>query len=272
MSTGMEAVIQIPLRKRPSGLLIDVADQIPNSVRWKAGVTFEPWGCQGFTAVDADYCDFDSDPLDDAFTADAAPVFDAFQVYGTETCTTLDTDIAHLNARLDARWSVMVSEQVAARLQDELVARSTVASTGPLNSYELVAMAEQILATSLHGGVGLLHVSPAMLTVLVSTETVIGSPSTGYTTANGHQVVADPGHTGLPPDGETAPAGTEWAYVTGPVLYGLGAPITSDDAQQYLDRDDNQVTGRIIGSSVVAFDPCAAYAMQFGFPSFVEGS
>ena len=42
MATGMEATIELPLRKRTRGLLVDTADRIPNSVRWMAGVTLRP--------------------------------------------------------------------------------------------------------------------------------------------------------------------------------------------------------------------------------------
>lgn len=270
MSTGMEAIIEIPLRKRPYGLLLDAANEISGE-RWRSGVTFQPWGCNGFSSADADYCDFDADDLDDAFSFTSAPKFNAFEVYGTESCTSLDSDIEVINGRLMARWGVMVSEQFASRLQDELVVRSAVGSTGPLNSSELVSNAEESLALSLHGGLGLLHVSPAVLVVLAANESIRWDGS-GWVTPTGHGVVSDPGHTGLAPTAHSSPTGTEWAYVTGSVVYGIGEPRLPTQANEYLDRGHNDVTGRIIGAGVVAFDPCAATAFQFGYPSYVEGS
>lgn len=269
MSTGMEAIIQIPLRKRPYGLLLDAANEIDG--RWEAGVTFQPWGCNGLSSTDADYCDFDAADLDDAFSFSSAPKFNAFEVYGTETCTSLDADIEVINGRLTARWGVMVSEQFASRLQDELVTRAAVGSTGPLNSSELVGAADQSLAASLHGGLGLLHVSPGVLVTLVANEAVRWSDG-GWVTPSGHDVVSDPGHTGLAPTGQSTPTNTEWTYVTGPVVYGIGKTRLPTSAVEYLDRGHNDVTGRIIGAGLVAFDPCAAVGLQFGFPSFVEGS
>lgn len=75
-----------------------------------------------------------------------------------------------------------------------------------------------------------------------------------------------------PATGETLLDGTEWVYTTGAVLYGLGEPRVPTKATEYLDRDTNTNTARIIGTSVVAFDPCSASAIEYGFPDYTEGS
>src|SRR5574343_107365 len=257
MATGMEAVIELPLRKRTRGLLVEAADRIPNSVRWLAGVTLRPWGCSGFVPTDADYCDFESDELDDFFDVGTNPVFDAFDIYNTESCTTLDSDISVLNARVETRWGVMVSEQIAARLNVELAARAAVATTGPINTSILIAKAEEQLALTLHGGLGMVHMSPAVLSMVVA-EGSVDLRDDQWRTPGGHLVVADAGHTGVQPTGETLLDGTEWVYTTGAVLFGLGEPRVPTKATEYLDRDTNTNTARIIGTSVVAFDPCSA--------------
>ena len=271
MATGMEAVIELPLRKRTRGLLIDTADRIPNSVRWLAGVTLRPWGCSGFVPADADYCDFESDELDDFFDVGENPVFDAFDIYNTESCSTLDSDISVLNARVETRWGVMVSEQVAARLNLELAARATVATTGPVNTSILIAKAEEQLALTIHGGLGMVHMSPAVLSMVVA-EGSVDLRDGMWLTPGGHVVVADAGHTGIEPTGETLLDGTEWVYTTGAVLFGLGEPRVPTKATEYLDRDTNTNTARIIGTSVVAFDPCSASAIEYGYPDYIEGS
>lgn len=271
MATGMEAVIELPLRKRTRGLLIEAADRIPNSVRWLAGVTLRPWGCSGFVPSDADYCDFESDELDDFFDVGTNPVFDAFDIYNTESCSTLDSDISVLNARVETRWGVMVSEQVAARLNVELAARAAVATTGPINTSILIAKAEEQLALTLHGGLGMVHMSPAALSMVVA-EGSVDLRDSQWRTPGGHLVVADAGHTGVQPTGETLLDGTEWVYTTGAVLFGLGEPRVPTKATEYLDRDDNTNTARIIGTSVVAFDPCSASAIEYGYPDYIEGS
>ena len=271
MATGMEAVIEIPLRKRTRGLLIETADRIPNSVRWLAGVTLRPWGCSGFVPADADYCDFESDELDDFFDVGTNPVFDAFDIYNTESCSTLDSDISVLNARVETRWGVMVSEQVAARLNVELAARAAVATTGPINTSILIAKAEEQLALTLHGGLGMVHMSPAVLSMVVA-EGSVDLRDDQWRTPGGHLVVADAGHTGIEPTGETLLDGTEWVYTTGAVLFGLGEPRVPTKATEYLDRDTNTNTARIIGTSVVAFDPCSASAIEYGYPDYIEGS
>ena len=271
MATGMEAVIELPLRKRTRGLLIETADRIPNSVRWLAGVTLRPWGCSGFVPADADYCDFESDELDDFFDVGTNPVFDAFDIYNTESCSTLDSDISVLNARVETRWGVMVSEQVAARLNVELAARAAVATTGPINTSILIAKAEEQLALTLHGGLGMVHMSPAVLSMVVA-EGSVDLRDGQWRTPGGHLVVADAGHTGVQPTGEPPLDGTEWVYTTGAVLFGLGEPRVPTKATEYLDRDTNTNTARIIGTSVVAFDPCSASAIEYGYPDYIEGS
>ena len=269
MATGMEAVIELPLRKRTRGLLIETADRIPNSVRWLAGVTLRPWGCSGFVPADADYCDFESDELDDFFDVGTNPVFDAFDIYNTESCSTLDSDISVLNARVETRWGVMVSEQVAARLNVELAARAAVATTGPINTSILIAKAEEQLALTLHGGLGMVHMSPAVLSMVVA-EGSVDLRDGQWRTPGGHLVVADAGHTGVQPTGEPPLDGTEWVYTTGAVLFGLGEPRVPTKATEYLDRDTNTNTARIIGTSVVAFDPCSASAIEYGYPECTD--
>lgn len=271
MATGMEAVIELPLRKRTRGLLIDTADRIPNSVRWMAGVTLRPWGCSGFIPADADYCDFDAAELDDFFAVGTNPVFDAFDIYNTESCTTLDSDISVLNDRVEKRWGVMVSEQVAARLNLELAARATAVTTAPISTSILIAKAEEALALTLHGGLGMVHMSPAALSMVVA-EGSVDFTDGQWRTPGGHVVVADAGHTGIEPTAETLLDGTEWVYTTGAVLFGLGEPRIPTKATEYLDRETNTNTARAIGTSVVAFDPCSASAIEYGFPGYTEGS
>jgi hypothetical protein len=271
MATGMEAVIELPLRRRTRGLLIDTADRIPNSTRWTAGVTLRPWGCSGLIPTDADYCDFDSDELDEFFAVGNNPIFDAFDIYNTESCSTLDSDITVLNDRVERRWEVMVSEQVATRLNVELAYRATVVTTGPVNTSILIAKAEEALALTLHGGLGMVHLSPAALSMVVA-EGSVDLRGDQWRTPGGHLVVADAGHSGIQPDGEVLLAGTEWVYTTGAVLYGLGEPRIPTKATEYLDRSTNTNTARAIGTSVVAFDPCSASAIEYGFPDYTEGS
>lgn len=265
MATGMEAIVSLPLRKRSRGLLVDAADRIPNSVRWQAGVTLRGWGCGGFVSTDANYCDFESDDLDEFFDIGENPIFDAFEVYNTESCTALDTEITTLNERLRTRWNVMISEQVATRLNVEMADHATVVTTGPVNTEIALSSAEQALALTLHGGEGFIHMSPAALGMVIDKLSFYDGQ---WHTASGHVVVADAGHAGIPPEGEAAVDGTEWIYTSGAVLYGLSDERIPEQANEYLDRERNIITGRVIGSGVVAFDPCSVSAIQYGYPDY----
>jgi hypothetical protein len=265
----MEAIVTLPLTRRSTGLIIDAAGRIPNTTRWLAGVTLRPWGCSGLVSTDPDYCDFDSDELDEFFDVGENPTFDPFEVYNTESCTTLDTSIEDLNSRVETRWSVMISEQVAANLEAQMAAVADVVTTGPINTSLVISMAEQTLALSLHGAVGLVHMSPAVLAM--AQDDLMFRDGEWYT-PGGHRVVADAGHTGAPPTGESPLTWTEWVYVSGQVLYGLTDARIPTRATEYLNRDHNDITARVVGSGIVAFDPCSVSAIQYGYPGFVAGS
>lgn len=265
MATGMEAHVTLPLNKRPRGLLLDEANRIPDGVRWTAGVTLRPWGCGGFVPVDADYCDYDSDELDDFFDVGPWADFGPFTIYNTESCVAREADILDINGRLKTRWSVMVSEQVASRLNSEMATRGTVFTTGPVNTSVALANVEEALALTLHGGRGFVHMSPAALSVF--REKLVFNDGR-WETVSGHIVVADAGHTGIPPTGHAAVGGTEWIYTSGAVVYGLTDAVIGDSANEYLDRSHNRITGRATGTALVAFDPCSVSAIQYGFPDF----
>ena len=269
MATGMEANITIPLRKRPHGLLIQNASPL-GSIRWRAGVVVEPIGCEGFSVAEADYCDWEAEPLDESFATGDSPTFAPFSIYGTETCQSLTTDIDLINSRLDARWEVMVSEQLGARLEGEMATYASVVTTGPINSFILVSMVEQDLAQALHGGLGYVHMSPG---VLAAVQEYLQFRDGNWETPSGHIVISDPGYTGLPPVGGSGddpdqPAGTEWVYTSGTIAYALGEPRKPDAAVEYLDRSRNTITGRIIADAILAFEPCAVSAIQYGFPDY----
>lgn len=261
----MEVTVEIPLIRRPNSLLVNEADRLSNEIRWTAGIITRPWGCGGFLPTDANYCDFEAADLDDFFDTGEWATFDPFEIYNTETCTSREADVVDLNGRLSTRWEVMVSEQIASRLNVEMAARATVFTTGPVNTSIMLANAEESLALSLHGGRGLIHMSPAALS-MVSERLSFRDGS--WQTASGHIVIADAGHTGLAPEGESSIPGTEWVYTSGQVVYGLSDARIPTSAVEYLDRSSNEVTARVIGASVVGFDPCSVTAIQYGYPDY----
>lgn len=270
MATGMEATIEFQLQRRTSGLLVDAAERIPNTVRWQAGVSLESSGCAGLNVYDPNFCDYDALNYASFIEPGPPPAFEPFEILKQRYCTALDTDIITMNDRFLRDWEVMASEALAGRLEAELAARSHVVTTGPVSTSLVVASAEQALASTLHGGIGMVHMSPAAL-AMVSERLVRRGDD--WFTPGGHVVVSDAGHLGLEsPPLHSTPANTEWIYTSGPVKYGLSDPITTDSANEYLDRDVNNAWGRVRGVGIVAFDPCAASAIQYGFPGYTEGS
>lgn len=271
MATGLEAVVEIPLKPRRRGLLTQAATQVPSGARWKAGLVVYPWGSDGFSSGAVNYCDYDAEAPIGPFEPDddLDLVFDPFEIFATEECSARNVSITDLNGRLSERWTVMVSEQIAAHLNGLLAARSTVVQAGVLNAHEAIANAEEWLANTLHGGEGMIHMSPAALSIIA--EEVLVFEDGEWWTPSGHRVVADAGHTGDAPTGESSDPGTEWIYATGQVLYAVDRNESPDAAGEYLDRSNNLITARIVGQSVVAFDPSSAGAIWFGYPSYTPG-
>lgn len=277
-----------PLVKRPWGLLVDAAyDLALDGDRWRAGVTFPSLGCDSLSRITPEFCVPEVDnPYEAPVVGDGLVSFNPFHIVATEECSTLDVDLAWLDDRLAARW-VGVSGQVAAEISqgggaDDVSVgvpnptfenSATVITTGPLEAAELFALVEQELDEVLHGAQGMIHLTPAVLSML--DDKVILRDGQVWRTYSGHLVVADGGYAGAVPDGEAAEASTEWIFASGMVGLQVGAPRVVSQAAEAMDGfagGRNRLTARRIAEAVAVFEPCAVLAAQFGYPSYSAGS
>lgn len=276
-------------KKRPWGLLLDTATDLAlDGDRWRAGIKFASYGCAGLRRSTPEFCIGETpEDIDDDLTEGGLVEFGSFSILATESCTTLDVDLAWLQGRLDARFAVMASEQVAAELmagsnatiqapEEEATTSpnfaevATVVTTGPLETDVVIAKIEEDLAERLHGGEGMIHMSPAVFSMVAADRAIFVNGQ--YRTRSGHLIVTDAGYVGQEPDGESPATNVEWVYGSGPVYYQLGPPRLRGPMETAFDRTRNTIRARTVAEAVVAFDPCTVVAAEYGYPDFLAGS
>jgi hypothetical protein len=264
------------------GLLLDIADDLELADdRWRRGVEFATYGCDGLSRGSLAFCaESEFDP-DSGAVSDTLAYFGAFGIYADQTCSTLDVDMEYLQGRLDARWMTYVSEQVAAELEvggsapavvpdggggfdpSPTLQNSAAVGTATAGTLaEAFAAVEYGLAASLHGGAGLIHVAPFLLSA-IGGDLVTRGPDGQWQTYSGHTIVADAGYTGAAPDAGSSSPYTRWIYGSGPVAYQLGAPRTPGVNVEGFNSSHNEFTARTVAEALVIFDPCAVTAAEF---------
>ena len=271
-------------RKRPVGLLLDTADDLMlEGNKWRRGVEFAAYGCDGLSRGSLAFCtSAEHDPASGS-VGDSLAYFGAFGVYADQTCSTLDVDMDYLQGRLDDRWMTFVSEQVAAELEvggnatavvpdgeggfdptPTLQSSATVVAPAGGTLAEAFAAIERALADRLHGGAGLIHVAPELLSL--AGGDLVHMADGNWVTYTGHTVIADAGYTGATPTDGTPDAETRWIYGSGPVGFQLGAPAPRGAAVEGFNSTRNEFTARTVAEALVIFDPCAVVAAEVVLP------
>lgn len=298
MALGLEVPIQLPPPpRRPWGLLVDVAEQIPAESfvsdghdRLGLGLQHVPWGCEPLHRGSAD-CSaefllngdgpaFDSEGeiieanvTEDKFPAigslDEIVIHPAFKVVDGLRCGVLslpersDTGFTGITARILNRMRTLVSETLTAELVDGW------ASGGPSLMSEAVvlptgfsmastaAYIEQHLANTLHGASGTVFIPPALLHVAVDAKWVTREGSRYYT-RTGHVVISDAGHN--PAQGPGTSTDGFWIYASGPVHYRLSDTRLLGEGSETLDLHHNIRERLAEAWAQLAFDPCSVAA------------
>lgn len=293
--TGLEKDINLPAPpQRARGLFLDAANPIPSdelvaagTSRMRLGVTWVPWGTINL-ATDASDCDvnYNHTPFEPV-VREVPAILDqpAFAMWDALKCSTLSSETGWLSARVQRNLTVYASAAMASEL-------ATAAASGGLpisgaNPYPGVggedytptiinATAQSIrismyelethLASVLHGGEGMIHVSSGLLSLLAADELVAWDGRV-YRTHTGHVVVGDPGWTGqyTPLGSSAASTNEEWMYATAPVWYALTAienpdVLTDDPHHTDLLKNLNQPVARRWG--LVTWDPSATGAIK----------
>lgn len=282
MATGMEVVIQAPKPvKRPWGLLLDMAPEleVPNE-HWRAGVKTTSYGIVGLNRAADEYCITETPENLDANPAGANQwAFSSFTIFASESCSALDIDQAWLSGRLDDRIAVMASEQIAAELEHggagvehPMSVDATVIQPAGVPINDALGQLEAWLALTLHGGVGMIHMTPQILANLQirgSLTMVDGQ----WRTPTGHYIVADAGYEGTAPNAisHDPVAGNQFAYATGMVHVKIGEfSDLQDRSGDNFERTRNIFTGREVATAVFFYEVETVGAIEIEFPADPE--
>lgn len=266
-------------RPRTRGTLLSVAREIPDAAaRNLAGVTWTPWPAVAATreAVDCDEV-YDKSTIRDVPDLAAQP---PFLMWDRIQCSTAGLELDWLVEAAQQGIDDFVTVVLAAELETAtasggvgLVGNATYTPTVLSSTAERLGLAlvrlEGYLAqgSKWDGAVGVIHLTPGLLTIAAQDGLVMWDPSAGnmgcYVTATGHCVVGDAGHTGQTgPQGQSG-AGTDeaWIYATGDVWYALGSipqmsvtdPTDPDGGPVYIGQNKHRPLLERAG--LVAFDP-----------------
>jgi hypothetical protein len=267
-----------PIAARPVGTLMTTLDPTTfavdgNSSRWLNGVTFTPIGCDPLRRINND-CLPDSKTLD-GFDDEVS--FDAFVIYDGRECSTLSGQ--NIQGYVDIRLSAFLSQQLAAelmaggarvysggspRVNPSLSSAADVIGTTATSAMDGLYVIENALADVLNGGVGVIHVSPGMLTVLASgggLQFINGR----YQTPTGHFVIGDAGYVGTEPgefEGDTA-ADEFWIYGSGLISWttteAMPVGTLQHERMDFTRNIDAVIAER---AAIFTFDPCAVVATR----------
>lgn len=207
----------------------------------------------------------------------------AFRFADALSCSDLSTDWEELERRTGGRMDLMESEALAVQLNrgwattpvvggpyagegDHSLQSDTVANastlTPPTASIEnaMIVLSEW-LARKLHGGKGLFHMSPGIL------SNVMGQSGAklidGHIiTADGHEIVADAGYADMWGPGAVAPPASDrrWIYASGPVWYQTGFEKDYRDESGIGTRNVMKAISEKFG--LLVYDPCTVAAAQ----------
>lgn len=272
VTLGPTFVVDGPLPRAPRFGLLDVAQIAPPGAdpHWMNGVTVESY-TSDLPSVWA--------PCQEGSTADIKadgggidlPVFGPFTVYLPVTCNTVSSrPDERFRSRAMAAFTAKEGWGVEKEFAQGNSAPSnphladgnvTILNAAAVSALEALSKLENAIAATAEGGV--IHATPALVTVWASTYNVLRNGNT-VETAIGTPVVVGTGYVGTKPVGGTAPAGTkEWAFATGPVQIRRSEAYIPGDELQNINTATNEKTSRVERDYVVDWDTSlqvAAYA------------
>lgn len=281
MPIGRHTIPPLGLAPRGRATLLSTAIPIPEGLvmdgkvpRWLAGIQFQQLGCNPLTRIESLACD----PLPEDKSANELGeiiAFDSFTIYDALVGASICTDLERLDDDILIRMPAMVSEQLANELMEggaraysgaeplvnpSFVTSAAVGYGGPFFPNDALAVLEQAAADTIHGAQATMHLTPRGLSTLNFLDQGEYSDE-GWTTAQGHIVVADAGYTGPEPDANGGIVADEWWYMSGPVGVILTQPEPLGMPFERMNYATNQLTNIYEGFALVAYDPCAVVAV-----------
>ena len=196
----------------------------------------------------------------------ALPEFNAFVAYIAETCSSFSArDWAEFMGRADAALAAVEPFHAERQLAtgdyllfnsqpNPYLADSNADVLGSLGEVAALVALENAIADT--GKAGVIHATPGTVTAWAA-ESLLLVEGGALRTYVGTPVVSGAGYRGARPVNEAAPSATaEWAFATGPVLYGRGNVVRANPPTlaEALDRSDNTITYRAERDLLVAWD------------------
>lgn len=288
------------LRRRPRGLLLDVAEPIDASrvrpsdegstdfdpmERIVGGVNFVGVGCSVLDNFENQWCSEVTIPDDES----------SCETHEFSSFVTVDRENAPIyfhepwiEDRIRQRFGAMTSAQVARELQSgALTGNPNMQDNATEIVDELVPVDQALyvvneMAAGLDGVEVTIHTSPGLFELLVANYDIeqddAGSSeddptSRPFRTATGHLLVGDAGHDPAgAPEGYSTEATGSWLYATLSVVTWLGdiEPVGQFNAR--FDHERDALDSIFIRHAIVGFDPCWVAAVQVEVPELTPGS
>lgn len=251
MAQALKATVAVPLPESLPGGLLASARRLEGP--WQRGVVFTTSACVPGNLYP--FCDADPDPKETGTANDGAS-FESVGTYAVVDCSTLSgtatlnekREFATQALRLQAETQLATELATGTVTANVALADGTVSGSGT-DAVDALAILENELAELLGHVRGTIHLSPYHLTVLYAGGALIQNLDGGYTSPNGHTVIASPGYVGL-----------DALHGTGPVYANHETAIILED----VERAQNTLTVRAEGIGIAAFDPCANIYVDIG--------
>lgn len=231
----LRAVVEAPQARPPAYGLIAAAPVLDDpTMRWAGGWEFQPEGCASGGA-DSVACAGNvgaMTPADRPATINGDPIW----VYASDECSTFGFESHDFEGRARRALAASESYQLALELWEGAIntadtlsnkvlagpgAGSDTVTNGATAIVTAVACVEAALASYLFGQQGMIHVTPQILTHMV-TEDLAMKAGNLWLSPNGHVIVADAGYTGSGPASVGPTTSSQWIYGTPMLSVRLG--------------------------------------------------
>jgi hypothetical protein len=281
---------------RPKATLMTTLDMLPEEVisqrvqgrdqivpRWMQGVTFQSVGNEPLRRIAASLCE--PSELKEAREPGMIYSFDPFVVYDAQQASLICSDLNRVEQDMEQRYPSMVSAQIANELMaggvrvqagednHSLSSAAALVAGGPYRPNDALALLEQAAADFLHGGQGVIHITPrgfSYLNFFDQAEMI----DMRWNTSQGHLIVADAGYEGTEPEanftGPDAPNidADEWWYISGSVFYTLTEFVPIGAPDERIDYELNKLTSIEEATALVIFDPGTVVAVPVCYEPF----
>lgn len=274
---GLREIVEAEaLEPAPYGLLSLRDPQVTGDDRWLDGFTYESRACNHTVRL-LDICG-GNDPYDAILPADPAPPawrdYKSFAIEAYDKCSTFGYEQRDVERRAVDALELCTQKALEAEFWSGALAKAnsyddnrylassdftTDLTPDPGTAIKVrygLALLEQGLADCGCGTRGVIHVTPAVASVLPVKE-----KGDHLETQLGNYIIVGSGYPGTGPDGNL-PGNGVYMYATGMVSVRLGRSEAVGTLNQQVRTSDNTWEARAQRGAAVTWDGCCAYAVH----------